>query len=107
MNNSNITRSRMTLARFIRTVLLTLLFLLAGCSSGLSGKYSDENGLMSYEFQSDGKVFMKMMGMQFAGEYEIDEDKVIVKGPNGNLVFDREGDILKGPMGLELKKTEG
>ena len=107
MDNSSITRRCMTRACGIRTVLLVLLLLITGCSSGLSGEYTDENGLMSYEFQSDGKVFMKMMGMQFAGEYEIDENKVIVKGPNGNLVFEREGDILKGPMGMQLKKSEG
>jgi hypothetical protein len=107
MNNSNITRPYLTRACGIRAVQLALLLLLTGCSSGLSGEYTDENGIMSYEFQTDGKVFMKMMGMQFAGEYEIDENKVIVKGPNGNLVFEREGDILKGPMGLQLKKKEG
>ena len=50
---------------------------------------------------------MTTLGIQSAGEYEIDDDKVIIRGSNGNVVFQlKEDDTLIGPMGLVLSKTE-
>lgn len=105
------TESRRTLAthRFrslAKGLLLSMTLLLSACGSGLSGEYSDEMGMMKYEFESDGKVYMTTMGMKVAGEYEIDDGNVIVKGPHGNLVFERKDDTLIGPMGLTLSKRE-
>lgn len=86
--------------------LAVILLLLGGCDSGLSGKYGDEMGIMEYEFDADGTVYMNTMGIRVAGEYEIDGDKVIVQGPHGNLVFELQEDRLVGPMGLILGRKE-
>ena len=88
------------------TFLVPLLFLLTACGSGLSGKYGDEMGIMEYEFDTDGTVYMHTMGTRVAGEYEIDDNNVIVRGPNGNLVFERKDDQLVGPMGLILSRRD-
>ena len=80
--------------------------LLSACDSGLSGKYGDEMGIMEYEFDADGTVYMNAMGTRVAGEYEIDGDNVIVQGPHGNLVFELQEDRLGGPMGLILGRKD-
>ena len=84
-----------------------LVLLLTACGSGLSGQYSDNSGIMQYDFKSDGKVYVTTLGIQSAGEYEIDDDKLIIRGNNGNMVLQiKEDDTLIGPMGLVLSKTE-
>ncbi|BAZ94778.1 type I restriction-modification system methyltransferase subunit [Thiohalobacter thiocyanaticus] len=95
-----------TLRRPALTLLVPMLFLLTACGSGLSGKYADEMGIMEYEFDSDGTVYMNAMGTRVAGEYEIDDNNVIVHGPHGNLVFERKDDQLIGPMGLILSRRD-
>lgn len=86
---------------------LTLVALLLGaCDSGLSGKYGDEMGILEYEFETDGTLYMNAMGTRMAGEYEVDGDKVIVRGPHGNLVFELQEDRLVGPMGLVLGRKD-
>lgn len=94
-------RRAMTLMCLLPTVLL-----LSACGSGLSGKYSDEMGIMEYEFDSDGTVYMNAMGTKVAGEYEIDDTNVIVQGPHGNLVFEMKDEQLVGPMGLILSRRD-
>lgn len=84
--------------------LLPAALLLSACGSGLSGKYGDEMGIMEYEFDSDGTVYMNAMGTKVAGEYEIDDNNVIVHGPHGNMVFELKDDQLVGPMGLILSR---
>jgi len=84
-----------------------LMLLLTACGSGLSGQYSDNSGIMQYDFKTDGKVYVTTLGIQSAGEYEIDDDKVIIRGNNGNIVFQiKEDDTLIGPMGLVLSRAE-
>jgi len=81
-------------------------FSLSGCGSGLSGEYADERGIMRYDFKSDGKVYISALGIEAAGEYEVDDNKVIVRGPNGNMVFTMGEDVLQGPRGMVLRKVE-
>lgn len=96
--------------RLRRALMLTCLIpatlVLHACGSGLSGKYSDEMGIMEYEFDSDGTVYMNAMGTRVAGEYEIDDSNVIVRGPHGNLVFEMKDEQLVGPMGLILSRRD-
>ncbi len=83
------------------------MLLLTACGSGLSGQYSDKSGIMQYYFKSDGKVYVTTLGIQSAGEYEMDDDKIIVKGNKGNMVFQiNQDDTLIGSMGLVLSKRE-
>ncbi|RRQ22759.1 hypothetical protein [Thiohalobacter thiocyanaticus] len=86
--------------------LLPATLLLSACGSGLSGKYGDEMGIMEYEFDSDGTVYMNAMGTRAAGEYEIDDTNVIVRGPHGNMVFELKDEQLVGPMGLILSRRD-
>jgi hypothetical protein len=63
--------------------------------------------MLQYDFKSDGKVYMSTLGIQTAAEYEIDDDKVIIKGRKGNLVLDLKADgTLSGPLGMVLSKRE-
>jgi hypothetical protein len=95
------------LASMQASITAGLVLLLTACGSGLSGQYSDNSGIMQYDFKSDGKVYVTTLGIQSAGEYEIDDDKLIIKGNNGNMVLQiKEDDTLIGPMGLVLSKTE-
>lgn len=86
--------------------LAVISLLLGACDSGLSGKYGDEMGILEYEFETDGTLYMNAMGTRMAGEYEVDGDRVIVHGPHGNLVFELQEDRLVGPMGLVLGRKD-
>ena len=62
-----------------------------GLRSGLSGQYPDKSG---------GKICVTAPGIQSAGEHELDDDRIIVKGSMGNMVFlINEDDTLIGPPG--------
>jgi len=73
--------------------------MLGGCSSGPSGDYGgDDCGLYDkLSFRDNGKVYlgMRMFGIQMgetAGEYTVDDDKVIVTANNQTTVFTLNGD---------------
>jgi hypothetical protein len=81
---------------------------MSGCSSSLSGEYGGENCLYEMNFRPDGAVYIKFMGMEVAGQYKIDGDKVAVGAPGKEmLVFTKKGNTLEaGFMGekMECKK---
>lgn len=83
---------------------LVLGSLLAACGGGLSGKYEDALGTTRYEFTGDGRVYMSVLGIESAGQYEVDGERILLSGPNGSLVLSRDGDELIGPMGLKLRR---
>ena len=88
-----------------RKPLLTGLLLaagIAGCGEGLSGEYRDPRGVTGYEFEPDGRVFISVMGTMTAATYELEDDRVLIDGAEGTVVFMRRGENLEGPMGLEL-----
>ena len=104
-----------------------VIFLSTGCSSGPSGDYGgDDCGLYDkLSFRDNGKVYIsvKMFGQQLgetAGDYTVDDDKVIVSANNQTTVFtlnddgDLEGSMLgekivcrKGGGGETTSKTTG
>lgn len=86
--------------------LLAAGLLLGACGDGFSGTYTDELGMTQYEFDGDGRVYMTVMGMESAGDYQIDGERIVMEGPNGSMVLRRDGDNLMGPMGLKLIKQE-
>lgn len=89
------------------SIMGALALLLTACGSGLSGEYSDQAGMLQYDFKSDGKVYMTTFGIQVASEYRVDDDKVIIQGSNGNMVLDMKDDgTLSGPLGMVLSKHE-
>jgi hypothetical protein len=88
----------------LASLAMALALAAAGCGAGMSGRYATEDGLGDLEFESGGRVYMTMLGGTVACEYEVDGDRVIVKGPHGSHVLKREGDRLEGGPGLSFVK---
>lgn len=74
----------------------------AGCSKPLSGTFEDEAGITSYEFESNGRARISVLGATVAAEYTRDGDRILVTSPQGTVVLTQSGDTLYGPTGLEL-----
>ncbi len=81
-------------------LLLAAAFVISGCEDRMSGVYALPNGTGSMEFKTDGTVYVEMLGMIFAGEYTVDEQRIIIKGPNGSQVYTLNGDHLEGGLGM-------
>lgn len=78
---------------------------LGGCARDeLVGTYEDEVGMTRYEFQGEGRVHVSVLGTTVVAEYRLDDDKVLVSGPQGTIVLTRRNDELHGPMGLVLAR---
>jgi hypothetical protein len=79
------------------------------CGKSLSGTYEGSGGMgliTSIEFKS-GKVYVTApLGGTIEKEYEVKDDKVVIKDMNGeNLVLTIQGDTLTGgPLGMSFKK---
>ncbi|MCW3055869.1 MAG: hypothetical protein JWN14_5039 [Chthonomonadales bacterium] len=77
---------------------------MTGCTSKLDGKYESANGVMSVEFKSD-KAYLSTFAGEVQADYEIKDDKVIVKYNGENTVLTRNSDgSLEGPLGKMTKK---
>jgi hypothetical protein len=86
---------------------LLALLALAGCSQAdLVGTYEDELGITRYEFQGEGRVHVSVLGTTVVADYLLENDKVLVTGPQGTLVLTRRNDDLLGPMGLILTRRD-
>jgi len=83
------------------TRLVSTLFALAltacGSGTGLQGDYGGPDCL--YErltFRGGGKMTFSFMGMEMPGDYEVDGDRVFVRGGDGRAIsFTRNGDALE------------
>lgn len=77
----------------------------AGCARDeLRGTYEDELGVTRYEFQGGGRVHVSVLGTTVIGEYRVENDTILVSGPQGALVLKRRNGALHGPMGLVLTR---
>ena len=65
-----------------------LLLLASGCIRKISGVYKDANNIMSLDFQSDGKVYSRIMGIPVVSDYEESGSKIIFNGPEGDTFVD-------------------
>lgn len=89
--------------RQIGALVLMVWLGLVGCTrDDLVGTYEDELGMTRYEFQGKGRVHVSVLGTTVVAEYRLENDKVLVSGPQGALVLARRNDELHGPMGLVL-----
>lgn len=79
---------------------------LTACGKSLDGKYKDQLGIQTYEFKSDGKLYMSTMGITQEAKYTVEDGKVkITQADGGNIIFDlKEDGTIAGPLGMELKK---
>jgi len=86
-------------------ILLIVILLMFGCGGGMTGTYSDEHGIVTYEFQSNGKVLVTSLGGTVELGYEKDGDRIRVKtaegGPAQVLTLTENGDL---DMGLAVLK---
>ncbi len=74
---------------------------------GLSGEYDEVGGPGKLEFRG-GKVYVGApLGMTYVAGYEVDGDRVIVKGGGGPQVYTRRGDTLDAGMGMKFVKKTG
>ena len=90
-----------------RFVMLSAVLLLSACGSGLDGTYSDKSGMVSYTFNSGGKMTQSAMGMEAEMKYEVDGKKVKLITPQGNLILTLLDDgSIQGPMGVKLEKQK-
>lgn len=93
-----------------KLLIIALASLLAACSQGLSGTWSDSMGMVSYTFASDGKVTVQMLGKSQQTQYRREGDTLKVEVPDSNgeaLEFTlNEDGSLQGPMGVRLQKQE-
>jgi hypothetical protein len=84
-------------------ILLCLVILAAGCSPGVSGSYKPAGGgavFQSLTFKSGGKVELTFFGATVEGDYEVEDGKVKLTGPEGSRVLTIDGDCLDGGQGL-------
>lgn len=91
-------------------LIVALATLLTACSQGLSGTWNDDVGMLSYTFDSDGKVTVEMPGKSQQTHYTRDGNmlKVAVPGAEAESVdfTINEDGSLQGPMGVRLHKQE-
>jgi len=100
-----------------RTWLIPMVvFVSQGCSSGPSGDYGgDDCGLYdNLAFRDNGKVYitMKMFGVNMgetAGDYTVDDDKVIITANNQTTVFtmNDDGDLEGSMLGDKITCRKG
>lgn len=80
---------------------------LAACGAKLEGTYTDNAGVVSYTFKSDGKVISETMGAQFELKYELDGNKIKIAMPTGAMVMTlNEDGSIDGMMGMKLTKKK-
>lgn len=81
------------------------LLALAACGSKVSGTYSGAG--MQLEFKSGGKVIQHVLGMEVEMKYEVEDNKVKLLSPGGNLILTLQDDgSIQGPMGIKLVKQK-
>ena len=103
-----------SLCRLLVVPLMTVM--LVACSSGPSGDYGGADcGLYDkLSFRDNGKVYisMKLFGVQMAetaGDYIVDEDRVVVTANNQSTVFtlNDDGDLESSMLGEKIVCRKG
>jgi hypothetical protein len=75
------------------------LALLSACGNGLSGTYG-KKGEVNFEFHSNGKVELDIIGPVQEASYVVEDGKVKISGAQGTMVFriDDRGCLDGGAM---------
>lgn len=90
--------------------MLAVSMCLPGCScDDLEGTYTDAENVIKVELKDDNRVYITLgdLGSK-AGEYEVDDDRVIIKVDGDTTVLTRkdDGSLDGGMMFGTLKKTD-
>ncbi|MBX3356793.1 MAG: hypothetical protein KF745_00035 [Phycisphaeraceae bacterium] len=96
---------RVALAGGIVLVVLATLGLV-GCGGGLSGTYTEQDGVGKLEFKGDRVYVTTLLGMTFVASYETDGNHVIIRGAGGSQVYTIDGNTLDGGGGVRFVKQE-
>lgn len=75
-------------AFLLASVAALTLPLLAGCIRKISGVYKDANNFVTLDFQPDGKVYSRFLGVPVVADYQERGNKIIFKGPEGDSFVD-------------------
>ncbi len=105
MKASEIRRPRPALS-LVPLLAIWLTLGLAGCGNGLSGTYG-KKGEVSFQFQSNGKVELDVIGPVQEATYVVEGDKVKISSATiGTMVLriDKEGCLDGGAMMGKLCK---
>ena len=90
-----------------RSLLLMFVLLLTACGAKLDGTYVDGMGLTSYTFKSSGKAYFSALGVENEVSYDIDDDRVKLHKPDGDLILKLQQDgTLQGPLGIVYTKKQ-
>ena len=81
----------------VRKLCFASLFAVSACGSGMSGEYGGENCIYDkIAFGSGDTVYFTMLGVEQAGTYRIDGDRVILTAGTGqSIVFTKNGRNLE------------
>lgn len=88
----------------MRRLAICSLLLMAACEPDVSGVWTEQAGLGTYEFMGDGQARITVLGTSVAARYLVDDDRVVVSSPQGTVVLTVRDDQLIGPMGLVLSR---
>jgi hypothetical protein len=89
-------------------VVASSLLFIAGCGDSVSGVYTDDSGTFKFDFKSDGKVSVTMIGSTAEATYTVKDKTVVVSVPGGeslSFAISDDGSLraIGGP-GVTLKK---
>lgn len=89
-------------------LVLVMLFSLVACGNKLSGTYTNSEGLIkqSFTFKEDNVVDFTAFGLDVTGEYEIEDDKIIITYSLMNLSYDLEKSFEKKGDSIFIDGTE-
>ncbi|WP_269790637.1 hypothetical protein [Stenotrophomonas sp. Iso1] len=93
-----------------KLLIIALVMLLAACSQGPRGIYSDSAQLLRYTFEDDGKATVSVLGQTQQAQYVREGDTVTVHVPGSEGVpvaftVNKDGS-LQGPMGVHLEQVK-
>lgn len=89
-------------------MICAIVFVMAGCSSKLNGKYTKSEGLIeqSFIFNNDGTVKVSAFDIEIEGEYEIKDGKITITYSLLGLSYDWVKDFDKKGNSIFIDGTE-
>jgi hypothetical protein len=97
-------RSRWLIAALVGIAAIAGTAVALGRMGRLSGEFDEVGGTGKLEFRGNRVYISAPLGMTYAAPYEVDGDRVIVKGGGGTQVYTRRGDTLDAGMGTKFVK---
>lgn len=81
---------------------------LTACGQSISGTYQDQLGMVTFTFESGGKLYAKTMGVTQELKYEVDGKKIKIALPDGAnvLLTVAEDGSLDGWLSGKLTKKK-